>query len=124
MVNKLATNKEGVNKQFKPKIYQKKRRAKQEISVIDITIRIGIAPIAEIEEFSLAVEFSMDKITEVDQGMDKAIRMTLGKEISEAVQEHIKIRISEDRIIEVYIEEFIGIQIMKEVEVGLEKGHI
>ena len=56
----------------------------------------------------------MDKITEVDQGMDKAIGLTLG-EILEAVQEHMKIRISDDKTREVDIEEIIGMKIMKEV---------
>ena len=64
----------------------------------------------------------MDRIIEVDQGMDKATGMTLGEENLEAMQEHIKI--SEDRIIEVDIEETIEMIIMKEVGVGLEKGHI
>ena len=66
----------------------------------------------------------MDGNIEVDQFMNKAIGMTLGEEILEAMQEHIKIRISEDRIIEVDIEETIEMIIMKEVGVGLEKGHI
>ena len=66
----------------------------------------------------------MDKITEVDQGMNKAIGMTLEEETLKVIQEHIKIRILEDRIIEVDIEETIGIKIMKEVGVALEKGNI
>ena len=90
----------------------------------DVTIRIGIDPIAEIEEFNTVVEFSMDKVTEVVQGMDKFLGMILEEEILEEVQEHIKIRTLEDRIIEVDIKETIGIKIMKEVEVGPEKDHI
>ena len=92
-----------------------KGEAKQEIPMTDITIRIGRDPIAEIEEFNLEVEFSVDKITEAYQGMDKAIGMILREEISEAAQELTKVRISEDRIIEVDIEEIIGMKIMKEV---------
>ena len=46
--------------------------------MIDVTIRIGIDPIVEIEESNLAVEFSTDKITEVGQGMIKVTGMTLG----------------------------------------------
>ena len=38
------------------------------------------------------------------------------------MQEHIKIKNLEDRIIEVDIEETIGMKIMKEVGVGVEKG--
>ena len=41
--------------------------------------------------------------------------MTLGEEISEAMQECIKIKISEDRTIEVDIEETIEMIIMKEL---------
>ena len=90
----------------------------------DAIIRMGIDPTAEIEKFNLVVEFSMDKIIEVDQGMDKAIGMTSGEKIIKGMQEHIKIRILEDEIIEVDIEETTEMIIMKEVEVGLEKGHI
>ena len=45
--------------------------------------------------------------------MDKAIGMTLGEEILEAMQECIKIKILEDRTIEVDIEETIGVIITK-----------
>ena len=51
----------------------------------DITVRIDIDQIVEIGESNLEVEFSMDKITEVDQGMDKVIGMTLEEEILEAM---------------------------------------
>ena len=34
--------------------------------------RIGIDQVVEIEEFHLVVEFSVDKITGVNQGMNKA----------------------------------------------------
>ena len=56
--------------------------------------------------------------------MDKAIGTTLGEEILEAIQECIRIKILRDRIIEVDIEEIIGIKIMKEIGVGLQKDHI
>ena len=68
-----------------------KEEAKQEISMLDITIRTGIDQILEIGEFS------MDKITEIGQGMHKAIGSMLGQEILEVTQEHIKIRISKTR---------------------------
>ena len=51
----------------------------------DITIRTGIDQIMEIEESNLVVEFSMHKITEVGQGISKAIGMTLGEEILEVM---------------------------------------
>ena len=72
-------------------------------------IRIGIDHLAEIE-FNLVVEFSMDRIMEVDQGMDKAVGMTLGEGFLEVVQENIKFKILEDRIIEVDIEEIIELR--------------
>ena len=55
------------------KYIKAKGEAKQEISMTDVTIRIGIDPIVEIEEPNLVVDFSMDKITEVGQVMAKAI---------------------------------------------------
>ena len=56
--------------------------------------------------------------------MNRAVGMTLGEEILEAMWVHIKIRILEDRITEVDKEEIIEMKIMREVGVGLEKGHI
>ena len=61
----------------------------------------------EIEGYNLVVESNMDRIIEVDQVMDKATGMTIGEELLEAIQDYIKIKISEDRIIEVDIEETI-----------------
>ena len=59
----------------------------------------------------------MDRITEVDQGIGKAIGMTMVEEITKVMQEHIKGWILVDRIIEVDIKEVIRTKIMKEVEV-------
>ena len=91
---------------------------------IDVTIRIGIDQIAEIEESNLEVEFTMDRSTDVGQCMSKIIGITIKEEIWDVMWECIKITILEDRITEVDIEETIGMKIMKEVRVGLEKGHI
>ena len=66
----------------------------------------------------------MDKITEADQGMNKAIGVILEEETLDIMWEPIKIWILEDRIIEMDIEETIGMKIMKELEVGLEKDNI
>ena len=68
----------------------------------------------------------MNRIIEVDQDNDKAIRMTLGEEIVEVIQEHIKIKISEDRMTQEDVEEIIDVRAMteKKVGVGLEKDHI
>ena len=53
----------------------------------DIIIRIVTGWMVEVEEHNLVVESNMDWIIDVDQGMDKAIRTTLGEEISEVMQE-------------------------------------
>ena len=71
--------------------------AKQEISMIKETIRICTAQIVEIKEYSLVVEISMDKIIEVDQGMNRIIGETMGEEILEGMEEHITIRILGDK---------------------------
>ena len=47
----------------------------------DAIIRIGTGQIVEIEEYNLVAESNMDRIIEVDHGMDKAIGMTLGEKI-------------------------------------------
>ena len=77
MMSKLAAN-EGTNKQFKPKMFQSKRRGQMRNFYDKCnnkeTIKIGIDQIVEIGECS------MDKITEVGQGMNKATGMTLEKE--------------------------------------------
>ena len=88
------------------------------IIMIKVIIRIGINQVEEKEKLS------MDKIIEVDQGMNKAMGMILGEETLGVTQGHTKIRISEGRITEVEIEENIGMKILKEVGVGLEKGNI
>ena len=75
--------------------------------MIKETIRIGIDQIAEIEESNLVVEYSRDKIREVDLGMNKTIGMAIGEEILEVMQECIRVRILGDRTIEVVAEEII-----------------
>ena len=47
------------------------------------TIRTGIDEKVEIENFHLVVEYSVDEITEIDQGMNRIIGMTLGEEAVE-----------------------------------------
>ena len=91
--------------------------------MIEEIIKIGMDKIVELEEFSLVVEISMDKI-EVDLGMNKITGMIIGEEKIEAMWEHIKIL--EERIIEEDKEEMIGMKMItqKEVGVGLEKDHI
>ena len=55
--------------------------------------------------------------------MYKSIGMILEENNLEAMSEHIRIRTVGYRR-EVVIEEIIGMKIMREVGVGLEKGHI
>ena len=50
--------------------------------------------------------------------------MILGEKTLEVTRECIKMKILEERIKEVDIEETIGMKITKEVGVGLEKGNI
>ena len=93
------------------------------IIMIEEIIKIGIDQISKIEEFSLVVEFSMDKI-EVDLGMNKITGMIIGEDTLEVTSEGIKNL--EDSIIQEDIEEIIGMKIITEkvVGVGLEKDHI
>ena len=86
MMSKLAANNEGTNKQFKPKIFQSRRRGqtgnfydKHNYKQRNYHIRVGIDHIVEIGEIR------MDKITEVDQGMNKTIGMTLEEETLEVM---------------------------------------
>ena len=104
--------------------FKAKEEDKQEISMTNVIttkemIRISIDQVVEIGEFH------MDRIIEVDQGMNKAIAMTLEEETLRGnLRVYKKPRILEDRIIEVDKEETIEMKIMKEVGVGLEKGNI
>ena len=79
--------------------------------------KIDIGQIVETEEYCSVVEYSMDKITEIDQGTIRIIEVILEEEISEGICNQI--RIIEVKIIEADIEENIEMVIMKEVEVGL-----
>ena len=101
MMDKLTTNDDGTNKQFKPQMYQSRRRgqARDFYNKCSYNQRIGLDQILE------TGEFSMDEITEVDHGMNKIIGMTLEELILEVTRKHIKIRILGDRIVEVDIEE-------------------
>ena len=53
--------------------------------MIKETIRIGIYQTTLTEEFHLLVEYSVDKITEINQGMNRIIRMTLREEAFEII---------------------------------------
>ena len=86
------------------------------IMVRDI-IKIDIVQIVEIEEYHSVVEYSMERITETDEGIIRIIEVILEEESSEGICDQI--RIIEIKIIEVDIEEIIKKIIMKEVKVGL-----
>ena len=90
VMSKLTANDGRTDKQFNPRYFTAKEEDRQEIFMTNI---ITIREI--IKEFHLVVESSMDKITEVNQHMNKAIGMTLEEETLEAMWEHIKIRILE-----------------------------
>ena len=104
---------------FKAKEEDKSKISMTDITMIRETVRIGIDQVVEIGELHLVVALSMDKVIEVDQGMNRTTGMTSG----EVIWECIKIRIS-DRITEVDTEKTIGMKITKEVGVGLQKGKI
>ena len=53
--------------------------------MIKETIRTGIDQITEIEEFHSVVEYNVDKITDIDQGMNSIIGMTLEEETLEVM---------------------------------------
>ena len=57
----------------------------------------------EIEGFNLVVKYNMDRIREVDQGMNNIIEMTIEEVILEGMQEYIKIKILEEGIMEMDI---------------------
>ena len=116
MMSNLTAQDDVQTKQFKPKIYQTKRRGqtrKLEIMVKEI-IKIDIGQVVETWEYCLVVEYSMDRIIEIGPGAVRTAEMISGEEILEGTWEQIKI-IEED------IGKTIGTIIMKEVEVGIEK---
>ena len=49
------------------------------------TIRIGLDEIVEIEEIPLVVGYSVAKIIETDQAMNRILGMTLGEKILEEI---------------------------------------
>ena len=71
---------------------------------------------------SLVVEYNMDKIIGIDQGIIKSIEVILEEETLEEISNQIGI--IEDRIIEADTEEIIEMIIMKEVELGLGTDNI
>ena len=71
-----------------PRYFKAKEEDRQDIFMTNIItiremIKIGIDQVVGIEEFHLVVEVIMDKITKVDQGMNKIIGVTLEEETLE-----------------------------------------
>ena len=95
MMCKLTAQDHDSVKQFKPKIYQSKRRQerdnqRQETFMIDAImvkeiIKTDIDQIVETEEFSLVVKYNMDKIIEIALGMIRTIGEILEEEILEGM---------------------------------------
>ena len=90
MTSKIAVKDDGTNKQFKPQIYQSKRR-EQTRNFYD-KCNYDQRNYQNRYRSNLVVELSMDKIIELDQGMNKTIGMNIGEKILEATQECTKIR--------------------------------
>ena len=120
MINKLTAEDDDQNKQFKTKFIKVKGEDRQEISMIETMVReiinIDIGQIVEIREYCSVVEYSMDRITETDQGIIQIIEVISEDGILEGICNQI--RIIEVKIIEVDTEETIEMIIMKEVKVG------
>ena len=96
-----------------PKFIKEKRVDKLEIIIIRIDIKIGIDQTVVIGECHTKGELSMDKIIEEGHSMIKITKVILRKEILE-----------ECKMTELDIEEALGLVILEEVVVGLEKDSI
>ena len=124
MMSKLTAQDNVQNKQFKPKIYQSKGRGwtRNFYDRCDRHIKIDIDQIEDVREFHLLVGYNVDKTTGIGQDMIKTMGMILEEEILEEMWGGI--RITEDNITEVDIEEMTEMIIMREVGVGPEKDSI
>ena len=117
IMGKLVARDKGTNRQFKPQIYQSRRRG-QSINFYDSIIMIEEIVKSDTDQIVVTGEISIDKV-EVDPGMNKII----GEEILEAMRDLTNI--SEDKIVEENTEVIIGMEVIaeKEVGVGLGKDH-
>ena len=82
-------------------------------------IKIEIDQIVEIGEYHSVVEYSVDRIIEIDLGKIRITETTLEEVISEEICD-LQIRFIEDKIIEVDTEEIIEMIIKIEVGIDLE----
>ena len=135
MMSKLPVKYDGLNMQFKPKIFKVKGEDKQEISMRDVIMireimkKIGIDQIAEIEEFHLVVEYSEQNYRDRPR-YEQNYRNDFRRNVSSPrgnFRGNLRMyqdQNLENRIIEVDIKKTIGMKIMIDVGVGLEKGNI
>ena len=81
MMSKLTALNDGHNTHFKPKIYQSRRRGQTrnfyDQNLIREVIKIEIDQIVEIGKYHSVVEYSMDRIIEIDQGTIRITEVTL-----------------------------------------------
>ena len=83
MMSKLTVQDDQQNKHLSLRYTKVREEDRQEISMTDVTeiIKIDIDQIAEIGEFHLVIEYTVDRITQIGQGMNRTIGMTL-KEVN------------------------------------------
>ena len=87
MMSRLSDQDDEQHKQFKPKVYQGKRRGQirnfyNKHNHDEKMIRIDEDQTVEIDFFHLVVGYNVDEITELDQDISRTIEMTLDKVIS------------------------------------------
>ena len=92
--------------------------------MIDVFMIREIIKIDIDQIFNLVIEYNMDRITEVDQGMNKIIEMTIRGNFrgNVRVYQNQNFR-GRNNLIEMDIGEIIEIKYMKEVGLGLEKEY-
>ena len=118
MMSKSTAQGSSQNRLLNLKFNKEKGEDKLEIIAIRIDTRIGIDQTVVIRECHVEVEPSVEKIIEEGHSMIKIREVTLGKEILEEYQ------IIEVKILGVDIEVTLGMTVLEEVAVGLEKDSI
>ena len=122
MMSKLAANGDGANSSNLRHI-NKKGEVKQEISMTDRTIRYITNSRDRRIQFSGRIQYGQNYRGRPRYGQNYRNDFRRGNFRGSAKAKQNQ-NFEEDRIVEVDIEETIGMKIMKEVEDGLEKGHI
>ena len=118
MMGKLAARDNGTNRQFKPQIYQSRRRGQSRNFYDSHNYDRGYYQ----GRYKSNSRDRTIQISGQSRGRPRYDKI-IGEEILEAMRDHIKIL--EDRIVEQTIEAIIAMKIIaeKEVGVGLEKDH-